>query len=184
VSASGYLWVSCTQAWFRPFLDDLRNQLTKVSWLTNVCHRHIVSTTGSNHGVSETGEQTRRRLRGAQQPRAIACGRVWPPDTTSSDTCKCCIMLACTHLLGSCHQQRQDKERRRVRAHCTNCEICAGNRCLVCTLAYIGILLLSSSLYLSPSLSASPARRGESWRWSQMCALTSIIASNALAAGG
>jgi len=28
----------------------------------------------------------------------------------SSDTCACCIMLVCTHLLGSCHQQRQDKE--------------------------------------------------------------------------
>ena len=41
---------------------------------------------------------------------------------------------------------------RRVRAHCTNCKICAGNRCLVCTLAFVGILLLSSSLYLSPSL--------------------------------
>jgi hypothetical protein len=24
---------------------------------------------------------------------------------------------------------------RRVRAHCTNCELCAENRCLVCTLA-------------------------------------------------
>jgi len=45
---------------------------------------------------------------------AIACCRVQPPDTASSDTCACCIMLgarlACTHLLGSCHQQRQAKE--------------------------------------------------------------------------
>ena len=28
---------------------------------------------------------------------------------------------------------------RRVRAHCTNCELCAGNRFLVCTLAYVKI---------------------------------------------
>ena len=49
----------------------------------------------------------RRRLRGARQPRAIACGRVCPPDTASSDTCTCCFMLACTHLLGSCHQPTQ-----------------------------------------------------------------------------
>jgi len=124
----------------------------------------------------------RNRLR--EQLRAIACGRVWPPDTASSDTCKCCNMLACTHLLGSCHQQRQDKEKCRGRAHCTNCEICAGNRYLVCPLAYVGILLLSSSLYLSPSLPPSPARRGESWRRSPMRALTSIIASNALVSGG
>jgi len=121
-------------------------------------------TTAFPRQVSKPNYCHRRRLRGARQPGAIACGRVWLPDTASSDTCKCCIMLACTHLLGSCHQQRQDKEMRRVRAQCTNCEICAGNRCLVCTLAYVGILLLSSSLYLSPSLSASPARRGESWR--------------------
>ena len=89
------------------------------------------------------------------QLRAAVCGRLTQHD-------KCCIMLACTHLLGSCHQQRQDKERCKVLAHCTNCEICADNRCLVYTLAYVGILLLSSSLSLSPSLSASPARRGES----------------------
>jgi len=57
-------------------------------------------------------------------------------------------MLACTHLLGSCHQQRQDTEMRRVRAHCTNCEVCTGNRCLVSTLQYVEIWLLSSSLSL------------------------------------
>ena len=28
----------------------------------------------------------------------------------SSDTCAYCIMLVCTHLLGSCHQQKHDKE--------------------------------------------------------------------------
>ena len=104
-------------------------------------------TTAFPRQVSKPNYCHRRRLRGARQPGAIACGRVWLPDTASSDTCKCCIVLACTHLLGSCHQQRQDKEMRRVRAQCTNCEICAGNRCLVCTLAYVGILLLSSSLY-------------------------------------
>ena len=43
------------------------------------------------------------------------------------------------------------RSRRRVRAHCTNRELCAGNRCLVCTLAYIKIWLnpahtLSSSI--------------------------------------
>ena len=86
--------------------------------------------------------------------------------------------------IGNARQQRQDTEMRRVRAHCTNCEICTGSRYLVCTLAYVGILFLSSSLYLSPPLSATPARRGESWRCSQMRALTSIIASNALGAGG
>jgi len=115
-------------------------------------------TTAFPRQVSKPNYGHRRRLRGARQPRAIACGRVRPPDTASSDTCKCCIMLACTHLLGSCHQQRQDKEMCGVRAHCTNCEICAGNRCLVCTLAYVGILLLSSSLY-APGLQTG-ARRG------------------------
>ena len=45
---------------------------------------------------------------------------------------------------------------RRVRAHCNNCEICAGNRCLVCTLAYVEILLLSSSLYLSATATVCP----------------------------
>jgi len=76
---------------------------------------------GSNHGknsVSETGEQTLMVVtegdRNAQQPRAIACCRVQPPDTASSNTCACCIMLgarlACTHLLVSCHQQRHAKE--------------------------------------------------------------------------
>jgi len=102
--------------------------------------------------------------------------------TAGSDTCECCIMLACTHLLATKVRQRNEAMRR-VRAHCTNCEICAGNRCLVRTLAYVGILLLSSSLYLCLSLPPSPARRGESWLWSQMRALTLIIASNALAAG-
>jgi len=45
---------------------------------------------------------------------------------------------------------------RRLRAHCTNCELCAGNRCLVCTLAFIGILLLSSPLSLCSSVSCVP----------------------------
>ena len=98
--------------------------------------------------MSKPNHCHRRRLRGARQPRAIACGRVWPPDTASSDTCKCCIMLACTHLLGSCHQQRQDKEMCRVRAHCTNCEICAGNRCLVYTLAFFPAHSTSLPLFL------------------------------------
>jgi len=43
---------------------------------------------------------------------------------------------------------------RRMHAHCTNCELCAGNICLVCTLAYI--LLLASSLSLSSSISCAP----------------------------
>jgi len=49
--------------------------------LTNVCHRHIASTAGSNHGVSETGEQTQLLLpkeieRRSVQLRAAVCGRL------------------------------------------------------------------------------------------------------------
>jgi len=55
--------------------------------MTNVCHRHIDSTAGSNHGknsVSDTGEQTRmvvtegdrEALGNRVQLRAVVCSRL------------------------------------------------------------------------------------------------------------
>jgi len=47
--------------------------------LTNVCHRHIASTSGSNHGVSETGEQTQLlSLKEIERRSATACNCVRP----------------------------------------------------------------------------------------------------------
>jgi len=69
---------------------------------------------------------------------AIACCSVCLPDTASSDTCACCIMLVCTHLLGSCHQQMQDNE------------IC---RCAECArTALIASYALATDFYYAHSL--------------------------------
>jgi len=47
--------------------------------LTNVCHRHIASTAGSNHGVSETGEQTQLLSpKEIERRSATACNCVRP----------------------------------------------------------------------------------------------------------
>ena len=47
--------------------------------LTNVCHRHIASNTASNHGVSETGEQTQLLLpKEIERRSATACNCVRP----------------------------------------------------------------------------------------------------------
>ena len=54
------------------------------------------------------GHRSQREIERRSATVAIACCRVCLPDTASSDTCACCIMLVCTHLLGSCHQQRKD----------------------------------------------------------------------------
>ena len=87
---------------------------------------------------------------------------------------------------------RQTSERnlspRRVCAHCTYCEQCTCNMFLLCTLAYVGNLLLSRLLSLSVTLSLlslaySPARLGGCRRLVQMHARTVPFASNALAAG-
>ena len=45
---------------------------------------------------------------GDREALGIACGRVWPPDTASSDTCECGIMWRAPTFW----QQRQDKEMR------------------------------------------------------------------------
>ena len=78
------------------------------------------------------GHLSQREIERRSAAGAIACCRVWLPDTSSSDTCACCFMLVCTHLLGSWSL-------RRGRTHCTNCKLCAGNRFLVCTLVYVKI---------------------------------------------
>jgi len=159
--------------------------------LTNVCHRHIPTTTGSNHSVSDTDEQTQLlSLKKIERHSTNAWNCVLPCVAAWYSKLGYLRMLyhAGVHppfgFLPSTKARKSKMSRHRVRAHCTNCEICASNRYLVCTLACVGILLLSSSLYLSPSLPPSPARRSEFWRWSQMRALTSILASNVLTAGG
>jgi len=88
----------------------------------NVTSHHFVTVPHSNPGPGSGkkdaslyffrwfGSIAQREIERRSATGAIACCRVWLPDTASSDTCACCIMLVCTHLLGSCHQQRKDKE--------------------------------------------------------------------------
>jgi len=63
------------------------------------------------------GHLSQREIETLSKNRAIAYCSDWVPDTGRSDTCACCIMLVCTHLLGSCHQQRHNKENGR----CAKC---------------------------------------------------------------
>ena len=87
------------------------------------------------------GHWSQREIERRSATCAIACCHFCLPDTASSDTCAalaCCIMLVCTHLLGSCHQQRQDKEICRC-AECARTALIASYRFLVCTLAYVKI---------------------------------------------
>jgi len=100
----------------------------------------------------------------ARQSCATTCCRVQPHDTVCSHAGACWIMLApCTHMNAS----EKNLSSHRVRTHCANCERCDCNRSLLCTLAYVGCLLLSrllaSSLSLSFSLSLSPSLSCASW---------------------
>jgi len=159
--------------------------------LMDVYHRHITSTTDSNHGVSETGEQAQLlSLKEIERRLATACNCLLSCVAAWRSKLRYLRMLYHAGVyppfgfLSSTKESQKNLILRTVRAHCTNYELSAGNRCLVCTLVYVGILLLSSLLYLSVSLPPSPACHAGSWWWSQMRARTSIIASFVLAAGG
>ena len=120
--------------------------------MTNVCHRHIASTAGSNHGknsVSNTGEQTqmvvtegdREALGNRVQLRAVVCTRLTQQAQIPAHVVSCWVPVWRAPTFWWVHLNKSTKARgrnvlmRRVRAHCTNCELCAGNRCLECTLA-------------------------------------------------
>jgi len=90
-----------------------------------------------------------QQWRDALQSCATACCRVQPRDTVCSHASAWWIMLApCTHMKAS----EKNLSPRRVRAHCVNCERCDCSRSLLCTLAYVGCLLLARSLPSSLSL--------------------------------
>jgi len=135
---------------------ETRGMLTTIiviltHWLlTDDCHRYITSTADSNHGVSETGEQTQLlSLKEIKRRLATACNCLLLCVAAWRSKLRYLRMLyhAGVHppfgFLPSTKESQRNLILRTVRAHCTNCELCAGNRCLVCTLAYVGILLLS-----------------------------------------